>query len=160
MCVFSTEETIGEAVKPFSHCVEPNAAHFPGCSPTSANRKKNENKKKGKMTAYKEPTEEWEWIWTSFQLPFPVLTFWQWITMCYTFCYICRGSDMQIIMSVSLVGLILIHALRKALFRTQTLTDFRKCISELSASLRSSSSPSLCMSNSFLSLVNKWNPRE
>lgn len=34
--------------------------------------------------------------------------------------FFCRGSDVQIIMSVSLVGLILIHTVREALFRTDT----------------------------------------
>lgn len=46
----------------------------------------------------------------------------------------------------------------KALFMTQKLTDFRNCISELIASLRSSSSPFLYTSSSFLSLENKWKP--
>lgn len=46
----------------------------------------------------------------------------------------------------------------KALFTTQKLTDVRNCISELSVSLRSSSSPSLYISSSFLSLGNKWKP--
>lgn len=99
-----------------SHCVEPNAAHFPGCCPTSANSKKKENSKRERENDGLQRTHWREWIWTSSELPFPVLTFWRWITMCCTFLlylritiFFCRGSDVQIIMSVSLAGLILIR---------------------------------------------------
>lgn len=109
------------------HCVEPNAAHFPGCCPTSANSKKKENSKRERENDGLQRTHWREWIWTSSELPFPVLTFWRWITMCCTFLlylritiFFCRGSDVQIIMSVSLAGLILIHTVREALFRTDT----------------------------------------
>lgn len=71
-----------------SHCVEPNAAHFPGCCPTSANSKKKENSKRERENDGLQRTHWREWIWTSSELPFPVLTFWRWITMCCTFCYI------------------------------------------------------------------------
>lgn len=63
----------------YHHRAKPNAVHFLGCCPASAN-----NKKMNWMKAYKEPTKEWRWIWMSFELPFPMATFWKWITQCYT----------------------------------------------------------------------------